>query len=362
MNILQLIDEPWDSGITNYALVLCDGLKKKGHKVILALLEDKPPVIQAQKMYLNTRSISSSMDFSNVASIIKEEEIDLVNAHTGGTHFLAVISAMMTGKKVAVVRTRGDIRPPKNNLLSKFLTYKTDKFITAAEFIKQMYVKIGIPEEKLVTVYQGVDINKFPPEKEMVSSLFTEKGKGIRIGIVGRLDPVKGHFGFLKAMSLVKKNFHDIEILIVGKEENVKQIELQNLAFRLGIQENILFFGYTLDVPEIMVNCDIGVISSVGSEAISRVLLEWMATSKPVVATRVGIIPEIVQEDITGFLVSPNNAHQMADKIIWLVENKDKLTSMGIASRKLIEEKFNEETFIEKTEQIYQEVLNKYKK
>ena len=159
-------------------------------------------------------------------------------------------------------------------------------------------------------------------------------------------------------MNIVKKKFNDIEILIVGKEENIKQIELQNLARELDIQKNILFVGYTLNVPEIMDNCDIGVISSIGSEAVSRVLLEWMSTGKPVVATKVGIIPEIVQEGGTGFLVAPNNIEDVADKIIYLLQNEDKLKSMGISARKLIEEKFSEETFIKNTEEIYQQVLH----
>ncbi len=361
MNILQIIDERWDSGITNYALVISNGLKKRGHKVIVAGLEDKPPTIQARRMYLNVQFLSSHLDIFGLIRIIKQEKIDLINVHTGSSHFLAILSLMIMREKVPIIRTRGDIRPPKNNLLNKLLYYKTDKFIAAAEFVKQMYKEIGIPEEKLVTVYQGIDIDKFPSKRKLTSSLFSEGSRGKRIGIVARLDPVKGHFSFLKAMSIVKKEFNDIEILIVGKEENIKQTELQNLAKDLGIQKNILFVGYTLNVPEIMDNCDIGVISSIGSEAVSRVLLEWMATGKPVVATKVGIIPEVVQEGVTGFVVAPDNIKDVADKVIYLLQNEDKLKNMGITARKFIEEKFNEETFIKNTEKIYRQVLDERK-
>jgi glycosyltransferase involved in cell wall biosynthesis len=358
VNILQIIDEPWDSGITNYGLVLSAGLKRNGHKVIVAALEDKLPAIQAQRMYLNVRFIKSPRDIFGIVNIINQEKIELINAHTGSAHFLAVVGAIIAGRKVAIVRTRGDVRPPRKSLLNRLLASRTDKFIIAANFIREMYLKIGLPEKKLVTVYQGIDIEKFSLEKKIMSSLFSEKTRGTRIGIVGRLDPVKGHFSFLKAISLLKKKFNDIEILIVGKEENVKQIELEALADELGIRANILFAGFTANVPEIMANCDIGVISSVGSEAISRVLLEWMASGKPVVATRVGIIPEIVQEGMTGFLVPADDPQAMAEKIGCLIANKDKLPAMGASARKIIEAEFSQNTFISNTELVYEGILN----
>ncbi len=357
MNIIEITDETWDSGITNYALILSAGLKRRGHNVVFVGLEDKPPVIQAKKIFLNVRFIKSRRDILRFIRIIEEEKIDLINAHTGSSHVLAVVSLLFAARKLKVVRTRGDVRPPKDNLLTKLLYFGTSKFIAAAEFIKNMYKDIGICEEKLITIYQGIDIDKFSSQSKLHSSLFSKGNREKRIGIVGRLDPVKGHFGFLKAMALVREKISDIEVLVVGKEENVKEIELKHLAKDLSIQRNILFIGYTKNVPEIMANCAIGVISSVASEATSRVLLEWMAAGKPVVATKIGVIPEIVQDGGTGFLVSPDNPQEMADKIVFLLQNKDRLESMQTLSRKLIEEKFSEEIFIEKTEQVYKEML-----
>ena len=118
MNIIQITDERWDSGITNYALSLSAGLKKKGHKVVFVGLEDKPPVIQAKKMFLNVRHIRSSKDFLGFIRIIEEEKIDLINAHTGSSHTLSVLSALFAGRRLAVIRTRGDRRAPGTGLLN----------------------------------------------------------------------------------------------------------------------------------------------------------------------------------------------------------------------------------------------------
>ncbi|MFH1784224.1 MAG: glycosyltransferase family 4 protein [bacterium] len=357
MNIIQITDERWDSGITNYALALSVGLKKKGHKVVFVGLEDKPPVIQAKKMFLNVRYIKSTRDMLGFIRIIEEEKIDLINAHTGSSHTLSVVSALFAGRRLAIIRTRADRRAPKEGLLSKLVSYKTDRFITAGNFINDMYTELGVPEGKIETVYQGIDIEQFSATSTLHSSLFSEKDKKKRIGIVGRLDPVKGHYSFLRAMGLVKARIPDIEILVVGKEENVKEIELRHLARDIGIQENILFIGYTQNVPEIMANCAVGVISSVGSEATSRVLLEWMAAGKPIIATKVGVIPEVVKDGVTGFLVPPEDSEIMAEKVITLLEDDDVLKRMSKESRKLVEEKFSENVFVGHTEKIYAEIL-----
>src|SRR5262249_46586272 len=151
--------------------------------------------------------------------------------------------------------------------------------------------------------------------------------------IVARLDPVKGHRYLLEAVSLLRNVYPRLRVKVVGQEENIKRRQLEQMAERLGIESMVEFTGFQKSVPDVMASCTLGVIASVGSEAVSRVALEWMAAGRPVVATEVGCLPEIVKESETGLLVAPGNAPAMARAIGELLHHPQRLEKMGKAAR-----------------------------
>ncbi|MDO8734528.1 MAG: glycosyltransferase family 4 protein, partial [Elusimicrobiota bacterium] len=172
---------------------------------------------------------------------------------------------------------------------------------------------------------------------------------------IGRLDPVKGHKYFLESAASVLKKIPNAKFLVAGKEENIKYKELKKLAAKLGIEKSVEFLGYVSDVSDFMSKCTLGVIASTGSEAVSRVLLEWMVCGKPVVATLVGCVSEILEEK---FLVSPCNAEALARKTVELLQNPAFAKNAGETNRKKIEEKFNIEKFVTETEKVFYEAIN----
>src|SRR4029077_11552393 len=108
MKILEMVDIPWDSGLAHYALVLAQGLKKKGHQVIVSAVPGEKPWIKAHRLGLKTIPMVKLKNLGALRRFIREHGIDLINAHTGSTHSLAVAAAL--GQKIAVVRTRSDAR------------------------------------------------------------------------------------------------------------------------------------------------------------------------------------------------------------------------------------------------------------
>ncbi len=352
MNILQIIDETWDSGITNYALSLSVGLNARGHNIIIACSEGNFTYQQALKAGLDRSVLGKVFDIQSIRKIILKRNIEIVNAHTGTGHSLAVIAAGLSKKKVAVVRTRGDIRKPKNNLLLRYLYERTDAFITPAEFIRLMYINnCCLAPEKIFTVYQGIDAEKYYSGKQWSSD------RAIRIGIVGRLDPVKGHRYFIEAMAIVKKHIPDIQCMVIGQEKNISKQQLLQLSKKFGISNELVMTGYHEDIPRVMSSCDIGIIASTGSEAVSRVLLEWMASSCPVVGTNVGCIGEIIREGESGFVVHPGDPKAIADKVIYLIENHNIREKMGYNARRYVQEKYSIEAFLNQTLDVYNRVV-----
>src|SRR5438309_2254373 len=149
MRILQLIDIPWDSGLANYALVMSQGLKKDGHQVFVSAIPGQKPWAKARRLGLHTVPLATLKGLQPLRRFLRDHRIDLLNAHTGSTHSLAVASAL--GQRVAVVRTRSDARGVRRRLGSGFLYHHTHRVIAAADYIREAYVKtLRLPPRKVV--------------------------------------------------------------------------------------------------------------------------------------------------------------------------------------------------------------------
>jgi glycosyltransferase involved in cell wall biosynthesis len=343
MRILQFIDVPWDSGLAHYALMLSQELKRNGHQVFVSALPGEKPWVKARRLGLKTVPLATLKRLNPLRHFLVDHGIQVLNAHTGSTHSLAVASAL--GRNIAVVRTRSDARNVRSRVGSKFLYKHTHRIIAAANYIRDSYVKaLNLPSQKVVTVYQGVSLDDYKVAP------FPEKPS---LGIVARLDPVKGHRYLLEAVALLQNVYPHLRVKIVGQEENVKQRDLETMAGRLGIRHLVDFMGYQKSVPDIMSTCTVGVIASVGSEAVSRVALEWMASGRPVVATRVGCLPEMVQDGQTGYLVEPRKAPALARVLGDMLHRPRRMESLGTAARGRAEDYFGLGQFGKHTLEVY---------
>jgi glycosyltransferase involved in cell wall biosynthesis len=352
VKILQMIDVPWDSGLAHYALVMSQGVQKNGHQVFVSAIPGQKPWHKAQRLGLETIPFVTMNKIRPLRAFIRKHNIDLINAHTGSTHSLAVAAAL--GQKTAVVRTRSDARAVKSRLGSGFLFKHTQRVIAAAEYIRQSYVKaLRLPPKKVVTVYQGIELDDF-----VVKPL---PSKPV-LGIVARLDPVKGHRYLLEALTILKSTYPALRVCIIGREENIKKRDLLNIAERLRIDSMVEFLGFQTDVAAAMAACSIGVIASTGSEAVSRVALEWMAAGRPVVATRVGCLSEVIDNPETGFLIAPKDSPALAQALAKLLHDPAKLSAAGIAGRKAVEERFGLPKFVNETITVYEDALQEVKR
>lgn len=347
MKILQMIDVPWDSGLAHYALILSQELKKKGHQVFISALPGEKPWVKARRLGLKTVPLATLKGLNPLRRFLKDHGIQVLNAHTGTTHSLAVASAL--GQKVAVVRTRSDARTVQPRVGSSFLYKHTHRVIAAADYIRDAFIKsLNLPTKKVATVYQGISLEDYPvqplPERPT-------------LGIVARLDPVKGHRYLLEALLLLKDTYPQLKVKVVGQEENIKQRELEKMAERLGIGSMVEFTGYQKSVSLIMGQCSVGVIASIGSEAVSRVALEWMASGRPVIATEVGCLPEIVKPQETGLLVEPRSAPALAQALAGILHTPRRIETMGAAARKRAESLFELGDFADRTAEVYSQAM-----
>lgn len=371
MNILQLINVRWYNACAHYAITLSRALSERGHKVIVAGDPQSPPLIRAKELGLATYEevalsyTSPWMIAYNVKRLVKlaeSERIDIINAHRGEGHVAAALTKRLLKRGVPVVRTRGDVRSPKASLLNRWLNDRfTDKIITTCETLKQSYVhKLQLIPGRVVTIPVGIDHRYFSPReanKGWREKLNLPRGNPV-MGMVGRLSPVKGHRHFIESAELVLKRFPLASFLICGADAQIKSADLKRMVEQKGIGKSFRFVGRVKDVRDIVALFDVGVVSSVGSETICRVALEYMSMGKPVVGTRVNAIPEVVHHDVNGLVVKPGNAKEMAEALIGLLEDESKRHAYGRNSRRLVLEKFTLDRFARKTEDVYLNLLN----
>jgi glycosyltransferase involved in cell wall biosynthesis len=373
MRILQVITCQTWVGEAENALCLIKKLVERGHKVSVACkkggaIDKRLGKITIQKIiYLKSTGFELWVDLKDIwkmCNFLKKEEFDIIHAHRGTGHWNIAIASILANKNPIIIRTRHVHTPVKNHIFNKWLYEKaTDKIIAVAEMVRQGFlINNKLDPAKVVTIYPAVDCDRFNPQingKRIRDEL--KLGNLPVIATIGHLDPVKGYEYFIQAARIVKTKIPKIKFLIVGQEGMIKKKELYDLADKLGIAEDIIFTGFRQDVPEIMSAIDIGVVSSIDSEANSRVTLELMASGKPVVATKVGCLPEIVKEGKTGLLVPPKNPEQLANAILIILNDKEKALKMGLLARKIIEKEFNEEIFVQKVENIYKKLMEEKK-
>lgn len=344
MKILILLDERWDSGITNYALQAACALKAAQNDVWVGVLPGKKPEKLAADLKLKTVPMSS---YLALRKFLKQNPVDVINPHTGSTHTWSVFSQAFKSqkyKKIPIVRTRGDARELRTNALAQFIYSRTQGVIAASDHVRKQYeLGFGMNEQKARTIYPAVTVD----ENIVVPDLLS-------VGILGRLDPVKGHAFFLEAASKVLKTIPGALFLIAGREANVSYDVLKNQADQLGIADAVQFLGFQQSARAFMQRCRLGVIASIGSEEVSRACLEWMSVGRPVVGTLVGCLPELIEPRETGLLVPPADSSALGDAITTILNDDDVAGRWGAQAHFVASKRFNEKNLLEKTMRMFE--------
>lgn len=344
MRTLHLLDEPYDSGVVHYALACAKTLAERGHLSVVGAPAGLPPARRAASLGLRAYDLTRPwLGLGRLRRLLREESMDLLVAHTGSAHSLAVAALLGSpAGSCRVLRVRSDSRPPRRRPFSGALWRRTAGFLAANRAIlDEARPLLDACGTRSAVIYPGVD-DPGPPSPPPAGAPV--------IGMLGRLDPVKGHALFLRAAALILRRFPDAAFLAAGREENVKTRDLLRLAREQGIESRVRFLGHVPDAFAFMRGCHLGVVASLGSEAVSRAAAEWLACARPLVASRVGCLPEYLEGCESARLFPPGDPHALARAAISLLEDPALLGSAGERARRLYEERFSMPRFGSETE------------
>ena len=314
------------------------------------------------------RSIRPFKDLSALFALvwlIYNEKPDIVHTHSSKGGILGRLAAKMCGVPNIIHTPHGHVFYGHfGRLASKIFLWVerifskfTDRMVALTSGEKNDYIEMSVcSPEQLLTIHSGVDVQRFLQSDGIRAEKRRSLGLGQKeaiIGFVGWLLPIKGPAYLLKAMDYIWPQHPETALLMVGKGD--LDVDLRAEALRKNVNGKVKFLGWREDINELMPVFDVLVLPSL-NEGMGRVLVEAMAAGKPVVASRVGGIPDLVQDGQTGYLVPPADEKVLADAILKILNDRDQANLMGQRGKELCQQ-FTLEAMIEKLDDLYSALL-----
>ncbi len=332
------------------------GLSRKSFRPLLACQPGSQFAEKAKALDLDVELVKmrGNVDPLSVIQMIRlyhRRKVDIVHTHSNADSWNASLAAKLSPRRPVVVRTRHLSIPFNNRLIYNFMA---DRVVTVGEAVRQYMIREkGIHPQKVLAIPSGVDVNKFNPER-VKDDLREELGISPDVLVFGTaaiLRQNKGHRVLLEATPKILRSFPTARLLLAG--DGPQKENLLRILAEKQLQGTVIMPGFLEDMPRVLNSMDVFVFPSL-EEAFPNAVIEAMAMEKPIVATRVGGIPDIVEEGQTGYLVEPGDADGIADRVIKLLGDKNLRSTMGRKGRQFALSRGSQQVMIQKLEELYQ--------
>ena len=279
---------------------------------------------------------------------------DVVHTH----HLYVLVYCFLAAKLVGarLIHTEHEyfsLLNPKKKLMLRILSMFCDR-VTGVEDTVTAFLEheIGVIPTKLTTIRNGINVEQFTGVSALSRARFGISGDESIIGIVARLEPVKDHITLLKAFSRIRKE-NAAHLLIIGDGSQRKFLEQECNA--LGITNFVTFTGVRTDIPDLLKLIDIFVLCS-REEGLPLSLLEAMASAKAIVATKVGAIPNIIQNNNTGLIVPSQSSDDLAHALVILLSNTQLALQLGASAQSFVKCEYDENYMVTSYIRVYSEI------
>ena len=312
---------------------------------------------------LNTLNILNPSLILRLAKIFRQENIHVLHSYLFAANMRGRISGWLVRVPVIISgqRSTDDWRRKWHSIFDKTTSFMVDKYISNSTAGSNALIKRDkISYSKIITIPNGIDTERFKiVSKDKIQSL--RRDMNIRenefvVGTVCRLQPVKDLHTFLLAASIVRKKIPNAKFIIVG--DGSLREELEIFAYEHNLSENVVFTGFQNDITLFIPTFDVFVLTSLW-EGMPVSILEAMASGKPVVATNVGSVAELVEPNKSGILISPKDFVMLANSIIQLLEDDKTRINMGSNARKRAERYFALDKMVDDIQNVYVEEVEK---
>lgn len=374
--VLFVLDDLAIGGAQQLVLTLAKGMDQSKFKIVVCTLFSRDENLQ-EPLYEELIDIGISVyklgmttwrDFNTIKkffTILKKEKVDIVHGHMVPADFWSCLFARLYGAKS--IYTRHNTYPIKdiNQKISTFILnrFLADKIVSISDSISTNLVTVcKASHNKIIKIRNCIDTTIFNPDvsgDKIRNELSLNNGE-IIVGNTSSLQKRKGYDIFIKTAAYVIERHSLVRFVIFGEGNEKKK--LQDQIKSIGLQDKIILAGNRRNMNEVMAAIDVFLFTPYWGEGLPLSVLEVMASGKPVVATNIGSNNELIIDGKSGYLPTPEkwtmgveliNHIPLAEKICYLVKNRDIADVMGRYGRELIKSTFSSEVMVKETERLY---------
>jgi glycosyltransferase involved in cell wall biosynthesis len=297
---------------------------------------------------------------------MRKERFDIVHTQTAKAGYVSRIAGWWAGVPIIVYTAHAFpfhayLRPVRKRFyvfLERFASRVTDVILVDSETVRRDGIEKRIKEpEKIVTVNMGVDLQKFSParlDRRRIREKLGIQDDQVVVGSVANFVPDKGLDSFLRIASRIKTEKDNVKFLLVG--DGPLRSELESLTDALHLRQEVIFTGFTEEIPEMMSAMDVFCLATL-REGFGVVFAEAMAMKVPVVTSHIDPIPEVVVQNETGILVPLKREDLFINAILSLINDDKRRREMGERGRERVEQYFDEKLMFERTLRIYEDLI-----
>jgi glycosyltransferase involved in cell wall biosynthesis len=372
---------PFIGGLQNYITALKTGLENLGHSVdVLSLNSFQSEEMKAlreryseefKQFFLNRygscnekilHNISKLSSYYTMLKNFDLSQYDIIHAQDRYTdNVMGILNqsyqkpllftphGFMTQNRLKFnLMEKGSVEEIYFSAIDSQAIIIADQLIILCDVFRPILKKLGAEEDKMTTVYTGIDFGEWNIQKKVKNS----QSKTV-ITCISRLRPRKGHKYLFKALALIQDKLKNVEVRIVGDGEMRKKLEKQVSKLKL---KNVSFLGSREDVSKLLSESDIFVLPTT-SDTLPISLIEAMFTNQAILTTNCGGIPEIIKDNFSGYVVEPANPKQLAEKLSLLLQKKSLRTELAGNAQAFAQQHLTVSTMVQKIEGIYRSLL-----
>ncbi len=380
MKVLHILTRLIRGGADEAVVFTVSGLEQQGFSTILLVGGDSDrtyvqdvsreiPILVEPSLRRDVNPLSDVLALYRLYRHIKKARYDIVHTNTAKAGFLGRLAATLAGTPVIFHTIHGitfhDFRHPFVRalyiLFEKITSVVTDRFIAVGEDVRTYYLRHGIGSPQRYTViHTGMELERFfragtrsHHERRRIRNALQLAETDLVVGHVSRLDVGKGQHYLLQAAPTILDRFPNVTFVFAGDGPYREKFEGQ--ARNLGIEQHVVFTGFRHDIEDIMAIFDVAVFTSLW-EGLPRVMVQYAAVGKPVVAFAICGVTELIKEGRNGFAVPIKDVDKLTEMILYLLEHQEEARRMGLRGRQSLDESWQVEKMVARIIQEYRKL------
>ena len=368
--VFYFVDSFEIGGTETQAVELALRMSQGGHAVTMGALQAKGPLLDrlrgsavAVEQFYPRGGLDSTrglLEVLRLSRYLRRHRFDVVHTHDLWSNLMGVVAAKLA-RVPAIVSSQRDLshdvwyQGARRAWLRRIQKWSDVVLVNSGAIGDDLVSRDGFNPARIRVIHNGVEVARFRGDRGLRQTLFPSLDACKLIVLVGNMHTdVKGQDVLIAAAPAVLREFPDTRFVLVG--DGVRRHVFEEMATEAGVKNHFLWLGRRADVADILACCDLAVLPS-RAEGFPNAVLEYLAAGLPTIATRVGGIPELIEDGVTGVLVAPEDPSALSSAILSLLRAPGNARCIAVSGHESAVQKYSFERMLGEVEALYTELL-----